>query len=559
MERSGKWISLKKRLTRMICDFLGVYQCEEINNRLESMSLNNQKLQRNIMDDMFMFQEELNKQEKRTVAFEIEQQKQMEKINESERALQESYRVMEENKGVYARRLDLLKLELDESQKKILDQKYEIKKVQDNFEEASVRNNNTKNYFGDTLAHHAFLLRELEKRTNEIQAAVENLFISSAYAERGVCVGGRSKVIQWVQHFVQGDGIGNCILGIKRILDSVGIDNEIWTMGTDVSEKTKTDQNIKMFSYKMIPQEEDLLIFHFGGEAYLSQLFSAYKCFKLLYYHNITPDKFFLPTDEISINASRNGYRQLKELVECTEYIIADSEYNKNDLQVIGFACDINVISVVPGAWTFEEVKEKRVLKQQDEKEVNILFVGRVVAQKKQEDVIRIAAKYQEIYERKVKLYLVGNYSEQDAYYQFLLKECQQYVGLDVYFTGRVSDDELEEYYRNADVFLCMSEHEGLCFPLLESMRYQVPVIAFRAAAIPDTLGNAGVLVNTKDSLVVAKEIEILVSDRLKRLKLIECQNERLEDFSFNNAKQMLLDYFYMITNNNIFVIGEKQ
>ena len=55
----------------------------------------------------------------------------------------------------------------------------------------------------------------------------------------------------------------------------------------------------------------------------------------------------------------------------------------------------------------------------------------------------------------------------------------------DVHLVGHVSNEELTAYYELADVFVCASEHEGFCVPLVESFHMGVPVLAYAATAVP--------------------------------------------------------------------------
>ena len=83
----------------------------------------------------------------------------------------------------------------------------------------------------------------------------------------------------------------------------------------------------------------------------------------------------------------------------------------------------------------------------------------------------------------------------------------------DVYFLGHVANEELVAYYEMADVFLCASEHEGFCVPLIEAFHMGVPVIAYAAAAVPATMDGGGMLVTDKDPSAVAGLIHEIVTN----------------------------------------------
>src|SRR5206468_12798670 len=81
-------------------------------------------------------------------------------------------------------------------------------------------------------------------------------------------------------------------------------------------------------------------------------------------------------------------------------------------------------------------------------------------------------------------------------------------------------------------VFLCMSEHEGCCVPLLEAMHQRVPIIAYAAAGVPETLGDAGILVHDKDCPLIAEMADLLIEDEALRRRVLHRQRERLADFA---------------------------
>ena len=113
----------------------------------------------------------------------------------------------------------------------------------------------------------------------------------------------------------------------------------------------------------------------------------------------------------------------------------------------------------------------------------NILFVGRIIPNKRIDDLIRVFA----VYQRYVRAGAAGccwsaTTAATSATSTGSMRDGRARCGCDeVVFTGHVDDDELLAYYAAADVFLCLSEHEGFCVPLLEAMHFG------RAGASPTT------------------------------------------------------------------------
>jgi glycosyltransferase involved in cell wall biosynthesis len=175
---------------------------------------------------------------------------------------------------------------------------------------------------------------------------------------------------------------------------------------------------------------------------------------------------------------------------------------------------------------------------------MNILFVGRVVPNKRIEDHIRLA----EIYKRNIDSYyrfiFVGRHDGLPRYYQQVRALIDRYQMLPerFWFTGPVPDEDLAAFYRWADVYVSLSEHEGFCVPLVEAMAADVPVLAYAAGAVPETLGGAGVLFSPKDLELAAEALGMLVYDKPLRTSVIEGQRRRLDAFSPARIQQQLLE-----------------
>ena len=154
-----------------------------------------------------------------------------------------------------------------------------------------------------------------------------------------------------------------------------------------------------------------------------------------------------------------------------------------------------------------------------DDGRTNILFVGRVIPNKKIDDLIRVFALYQRLFDRHSRLLLVGDYRGHEKYYDRLQELVRERGAQDVVFTGPVDDDELRAAYSCADLFLCLSEHEGFCVPLLEAMAFDVPVVAFDTGAVRETLRGGGVLLRDKEPAAVAGLVRRVLTDDALRAR----------------------------------------
>jgi hypothetical protein len=149
-----------------------------------------------------------------------------------------------------------------------------------------------------------------------------------------------------------------------------------------------------------------------------------------------------------------------------------------------------------------------------DDDWTNILFVGRVIPNKRFETVIRAFHVYRTRHNPRSRLLLVGSYSGFERYFAALQGLIAQLGTPDVHFLGHVSNEELTALYDVADLFLCASEHEGFCVPIVEAFYKRVPVLAYAATAVPATMDGGGVLYDTKDPFEIARLMEAVLDDR---------------------------------------------
>jgi glycosyltransferase involved in cell wall biosynthesis len=104
-------------------------------------------------------------------------------------------------------------------------------------------------------------------------------------------------------------------------------------------------------------------------------------------------------------------------------------------------------------------------------------------------------------------------------------------------FVGSVPDGTLAAHYRSADVFLCLSDHEGFCVPLLEAMHNRVPIVAYGAAAVPETVADAALVLPSKEPVLVAAAVHRVAGDAALRDRLAAAGTERLAAFSLDRSK----------------------
>lgn len=143
---------------------------------------------------------------------------------------------------------------------------------------------------------------------------------------------------------------------------------------------------------------------------------------------------------------------------------------------------------------------------------------------------------YRRLYDPKARLHLVG--SPLGERYAPALAAFVHELGLDdaVTVTGSLSGGGLEAYYRAADVFVCASDHEGFCVPLVEAMGHGVPVVAYGVTAVPETVAGAGLVLPTKEPLHFAAAVARVMGDRALRDRLAAAAARRVEDLAVDRS-----------------------
>lgn len=335
-----------------------------------------------------------------------------------------------------------------------------------------------------------------------------------------------------------GDAVGNHALELRDIFRSWDMPSEIYT---EVWSSEFKEGFLLYSEHRYVTSPGNILIYHHcAGDTEIQKYFAQSRDKKILIYHNITPAHFFSGFNSVQEARSRSGRSELITLANAVDLAIADSEYNAVELRNYGF----RNVTVIPISCNYSKFlmtpPSEHLVDFYDDGLTNILFVGRVVPNKKQEDLIRIFSLYQREMNPNSRLFLVGTWSGMESYLSVLTEEVRIQGAKHVVLTGSVRFEELLGYYRIADAFLCMSEHEGFCIPLLESMFFEVPVIAYRCAAVPETLGDCGILVDEKDPAAVAPILDRLANDAEFRRGVVSKQSRRLGYYSVERVSKML-------------------
>ena len=215
------------------------------------------------------------------------------------------------------------------------------------------------------------------------------------------------------------------------------------------------------------------------------------------------------------------------------------SEYNRRELDALGFTRTGVLPIIVDTDRLRDAAPVPAIEKTLQDGLTNILFVGRIAPNKKIEDHIRLAEEYKRYVDAYYRFIFVGKYDAVPRYHATIRALIAEYQMLPdrFWFTGPVPDRELAAYYRHAHAYVSLSEHEGFCVPLIEAMAMDVPVLAYAEAAVPETLGGAGVSFAPKDLEYAAELLGSLVYDEALRRDVIAGQRRRVEDFRWDRLE----------------------
>jgi glycosyltransferase involved in cell wall biosynthesis len=350
---------------------------------------------------------------------------------------------------------------------------------------------------------------------------------------------GQSAVHQVLATLGYGDAIGHEVLGIRRVLRSAGFESEIFVETADRQLEPLTRDYRELIDAS---HSDNLLLHHFSLGSKASRTAYALPDRMALIYHNITPPEYFVGIHRTLARQCFRGRRELRAYIDRSDLALGDSEFNRQDLEALGFARTA-VLPVVPDFTHLDEPPNRFAADRFDDDWTNILFVGRVIANKKIEDLITFFHAYHTMFNPRSRLIIVGAFSMFERYLAGLHHLIAELGLSHVHFTGHVSDEELVAYYEVADLFLCASEHEGFCVPLVEAFYKQIPVLAYAATAVPATMDGAGVLFEDKDPLHVAALMDGILSNAAVQDAMVRDQIEAVARLQARDFAGTLLGF----------------
>jgi len=337
------------------------------------------------------------------------------------------------------------------------------------------------------------------------------------------------RIDQWVPALHRGDAIGDSARLMRDAFRSWGYTADVYALELDAD----LAGDGRPFADWRPGGATDVVILHFALPSPLTPAFREHRGRRVLLHHNITPAEFFVGWDDELARICRIGREELAELAPDCDLGLADSEFNRLELEAFG-APRTGVLPICLDFGRYREPGNPTLRRMLEDGRSNLLFVGRLAPNKRSEDLIRLASYWKRFLAQDVRVVLVGKLPRRRGYFDALqaLAYEEGFTPAEVMFLGHVSHDELIACYRAARVFVSMSEHEGFGVPLVESMLMRVPVLAYAATAVPHTLGGAGVQFRPKRLAEVAETAYALATDARLREAVLAGQDRRLQAFA---------------------------
>jgi L-malate glycosyltransferase len=350
-------------------------------------------------------------------------------------------------------------------------------------------------------------------------------------------------VHQFVPTLAPRDAVGRHYLAVQETLRGAGYRSDIYSY--EAKDEYKRLARPFTSFHGDGASESTWLLYHSSVGSPVADFVAARDEPLIVDYHNITPAPFFSRWEPALAGALMKGRRQLAELETRAELGLADSAFNAQELTDLGYRrtsvvpilLDVAALDAAPpDPATLHRLSDAKAAGG-----IDWLFVGRLAPNKAQHDLVKAFAAYRRLYDDRARLHLVGASSSHQ--YELALTAFVDALGLAgaVDITGPVSAGGLTAYFETADVYVVASEHEGFCVPLLEAMHHRVPIVAYSAAAVPETLGAAGLLLDAKDPYTIASAVHRVATDAAVRTQLVEAGAERLRAFDIEKSRRKLL------------------
>ncbi|HBA82485.1 MAG TPA: hypothetical protein DCZ95_00170 [Verrucomicrobia bacterium] len=348
----------------------------------------------------------------------------------------------------------------------------------------------------------------------------------------------KRRVDQLVAGFADGDAISGEAILLREHFRKLGFDSDIFADPRHVTPRLR-DQCRKLEDYAGRPGHAALYHFSIGSPA--TEIFRKTSAKKIMLYHNITPPEFFRGFDDRVEQQLITARAELKAVAEASDAVWADSRFNADEVEALGVR-PAQVLPLLFSPQMFDVPPDAAVQARFAGPMTNLLFVGRIAPNKRIEDLIQAFAWYSRAINPFSRLLVVGSDRSCPRYYAMLRMLAGELNLPNVCFEGFASPESLSAYYSVAGIFVCASEHEGYCLPLVEAMYRKAPVMARNIGGMPEALGGAGVLYEDLTAQELAELIHQVTANPVLRSEVLASQEKRMKAIAARDVEKELND-----------------
>jgi L-malate glycosyltransferase len=346
------------------------------------------------------------------------------------------------------------------------------------------------------------------------------------------------RVDQVIPSLASRDAIGVHTVNLRDGLRAAGIDSDIYygSFTPDMQAEGRPVTELGRSS------KDRWLLYQSSIGSPVFDILAARPEPKLVNYHNITPAPLLRDWEPNVAFEVALGRTQLGRLASESHFAVADSAFNESELHALGFQ-DTAVVPLLIDMHRKSDAPDMAMLdrltrRKEREGGADLLYVGKISPHKAPHDLVKMLAVLRRLYDPSARLHIVG--SPLGETYEPVLRSFITELGLDdaVLFAGSVTGAELEAYFEAADVYVCASDHEGFCVPIAEAMGHGIPIVAFGVAAVPETMGGAGLILPNKSPGLFAAAVARVLSDASLRATLSEASLARATEFDLPASVQ---------------------
>lgn len=338
-----------------------------------------------------------------------------------------------------------------------------------------------------------------------------------------------SAIHQLVAGFSNGDAISNEARYMQNLFREWGHESEIFCETRRIlPELRSTAVDLSEASERI--KDNDVVMLHLSIGSDANEVFTKLPGRKIIRYHNVTPPHFMRGINEQIASALQDGVADVKRLAGTAELTLADSGFNGREVEGYGYP-NVKVLPLVLDFSKLRKGVSRKVMNRYNDGLTNVLFVGRCAPNKRLEDCLSAFYYFQKYVQPASRFIHAGSFAGTEQYQALLTTVCRDLHLNNIDVLSSIPQDELNACYQSAHVFLCMSEHEGYCIPVMEAMVQRLPVLAYDCAAVPETMDGAGVLFKEKQFDLIAEMMGKLTAPTAFRDEVLKGQEARIQRY----------------------------